>query len=45
MGYAFSAMGYVLERIVQRFEETTFTSEDDMRLKSAYEYSSKSCVS
>ena len=25
MGYAFSAMGYVLERIVQRFEEAVFT--------------------
>ena len=25
MGYVFSAMGYVLERIVQRFEEAVFT--------------------
>ena len=28
MGFAFSAMGYVLERIVQRFEETAFTSKE-----------------
>ena len=28
MGYAFSAMGYVLERIVKRFEETAFTSKE-----------------
>ena len=42
MGYAFSAMSYVLKRIVQRFEETALTSEDYVRLISAYEYSSKS---
>ena len=28
MGYAFSAMGYVLKRIMQRFEETAFMSKE-----------------
>ena len=31
MGHAFAAMGYVLDRIVSRFNETTFTSKSGIK--------------